>query len=761
MHRTQSLRITALAAALSAIYPLQAFANAGVAQFAVGDVAVQRASGSSSLASGARLESGDTVTTGNTGRTQLRFTDGGMVSLQPNSQFKLTRYSDSAAGTGQDSFLVDLARGGMRAITGLIGKRSRDTYKVTTTTATIGIRGSGFSMAYNADGTLGVTTELDAIEVCTQAGCVGLNVGESVVVTDASSLPRRTFVRASWNAPNPNRKITARNDDVDAEGKTVTLQVDTGLAFTAAGLTEGDPDNRLYLRGALVSEDGTGKVLGYLSRNNERGSGGTVEAQHEQGTLAGGDQMILGTWTSPVWSDTSASINKAGFVAGVPTPEAGLRSMVDLRGRYDLYLGTPVYSSSGNMGELLTSSHLLVDFRSAFAAIDANLHVRMPNPMEVSSGQSLPEDGSIYYNMIGTANAVNSGFAGKLAVYASPYGLEQNTEYYYGSGYQGTGQFQGFFGGGTAGNVGLSYSAPTDTYGNLAGAGIFYKNAEGSGVLPTKALNQYDSDFTSMELHLLDGSGVLTASVAEGGGMMIPAVVETPYYEQGNNVFRANSSCSSSTAGQAVFSGAQLRSWDSGVSYYEPQQKAEATSGASGSSVQSYGSVGQPGSNDFLGWGSWKQANVQRGDINSGNVQALTDVHYLVGTPVTPYGYKYMEGTVNYNFIGGSNPTATVNGVTQMGSILPSSNLAVNFANSTINATIGVKFGDTSVSLQGSGLVDYSQIRSTGGALSFSGFFTGSEGERAGIVYGATHQSLVNIRGAAAFQTSTRPDNRD
>jgi hypothetical protein len=599
MPRIQTIRITALAAALSAIYPLQALANAGVAQFAVGEVAVQRAGSSSNLASGARLESGDTITTGGTGRTQLRFTDGGMVSLQPNSQFKLTRYTDSAAGGGQDSFLVDLARGGMRAITGLIGKRNRDSYKVTTTTATIGIRGSGFSMGYNSDGTLGVTTELDAIEVCTQAGCVGLNVGESVIVTDASSLPRRTFVRASWNTPNPNRKVTARNEDVDAEGRTATLQVDTGIALTAAGLTEETTDNRIYLNGAVVSaekEGGGTKVLGYLSRNNVRGSGGTIDVQYEQGSLAGGDQMVLGTWTSPVWSDSTEIINKAGFVAGVPTPDAGLRSMTDLRGRYDLYRGTPVYSSYGGSGELLSSSHLLVDFRSAFGAVDANLHVFMPYERTMPAGQTNPDASGTYYTMTGTANAVNSGFSGKLAVYASSYGPEQIVEYY-DSGYQGTGQFQGFFSGSSAGHVGLSYSAPTTIDGNLAGAGIFYKSE--SGAMPSRTLTQYDGNFSGMELHLLDGSGMLTASVAEGS-LMQPAVVDTTYYGPGNNVFGANYACSSSTAGQAVFSGAQLRSWDSGQQWGYPcgsyqncsygpiadsTKKAQATSGSTGSAV--------------------------------------------------------------------------------------------------------------------------------------------------------------------------------
>lgn len=772
MRRIQSLRITALAAALSAIYPLQAFANAGVAQFAVGDVAVQRASGSSTLASGARLESGDTVTTGASGRTQLRFTDGGMVSLQPNSQFKLTRYTDSAAGGGQDSFLVDLARGGMRALTGLIGKRNRDSYKVTTTTATIGIRGSGFSMAYNPDGTLGVTTELDAIEVCTQAGCVGLNVGESVVVTDASSLPRRTFIRASWNTPNPNRKISARNDDVDATGKALNLQVDTGLAFTIAGLTEGEAtDNRLYLNGALVSDEGSGKVLGYLSRDNVRGSGGTIEVDpsNTQGSLAGGDLMILGTWTSPVWSDSSLAINKAGFVAGVPTPESALRTVGDVRGRYDLYRATPVFSQSGVTGELLNSSHFLVDFRSAFAAIDANLDVLMPTrilSIEVPGGVTEPtEPPGTYYQLRGSATAANGGFSGKLAVYGQSNGFYAQLEEYSMQQYlMGEGQFNGFFGGPQAGNLGVSFSGSTGPqHGNIAGAGIFYRSESAPNPTTTITQQTLGYNYYNFQMHAIDGAGVIVPTAATEYSYEAAAVSNggSVYYDfpSSPSVFGFAGSCCGPATSQAVFSGSQLRSWDSGQSHggSGTEKKLAAVPAPNVNTIQSYGAYGQPGASDYLGWGSWKQASVQRSDINSGSATALTDVHYLVGQKSNAYfGSSSLSAT--YNLIGGSNPTATLGGVTQTGSILPTSNLVINFADSSVAASIGVKFANGTDTLLGTGVAQSGDIRWTTGSMNFSGFLSGNQGERAGIVYGVNgHSTFGNIRGAAAFQTKTPP----
>jgi hypothetical protein len=193
------LQHSVLAMALAAIYPLQASAapSAGVAQFIAGDVNVRRADGGTApLVKGKDIESGQAILTGASGRAQVRFTDGGLISLQPNTEFKVANYVDKA-DPKEDRFLVDLLRGSMRAITGLIGKRNRENYKVTTTTATIGIRGSGFNVGYNPDGSLGVTTELDGIEVCNAGGCVGLTAGESVRVVNSTDAPVRTNVRAN------------------------------------------------------------------------------------------------------------------------------------------------------------------------------------------------------------------------------------------------------------------------------------------------------------------------------------------------------------------------------------------------------------------------------------------------------------------------------------------------------------------------------------------------------------------------------------
>ena len=192
----------ALWMAVATAWPLQGLAAAGMVQFATGEVQLRRGPAASAAVKGAEVENGDVILTGAAGRAQIRFSDGGLVALYPDSQFTVTRYTD-AGNAGEDHFAVNLLKGGMRAITGLIGKRDPRNYKVTTPTAVVGIRGSAFLIAFNAQGELVVSGEQDEIEVCTQAGCVGVKAGESVRVVSSTALPLYTHTRAMLPLPPP------------------------------------------------------------------------------------------------------------------------------------------------------------------------------------------------------------------------------------------------------------------------------------------------------------------------------------------------------------------------------------------------------------------------------------------------------------------------------------------------------------------------------------------------------------------------------
>jgi FecR protein len=141
-------RMTAFKAALAAalLAPLLAWSQGSV-QHLSGTLHVQRPDGSVRLLSEkSQVLQGDVVSTERDSYAQIKLTDGGQITLRPNTQIRIEGYQFSEQEPDKDNFVFALLKGGMRAVTGLIGKRAnRDAYKLRTATATVGIRGTDFN----------------------------------------------------------------------------------------------------------------------------------------------------------------------------------------------------------------------------------------------------------------------------------------------------------------------------------------------------------------------------------------------------------------------------------------------------------------------------------------------------------------------------------------------------------------------------------------------------------------------------------------
>src|SRR5262245_38130749 len=63
--------------------------------------------------------------------------------MRPNTQVRVEQYNFVQDRPQEDNSFLRLVKGGLRTVTGLVGKRgNQDAYKIGTNTATIGIRGS-------------------------------------------------------------------------------------------------------------------------------------------------------------------------------------------------------------------------------------------------------------------------------------------------------------------------------------------------------------------------------------------------------------------------------------------------------------------------------------------------------------------------------------------------------------------------------------------------------------------------------------------
>jgi len=89
----------------------------------------------------------DTLVTDATSQAQIAFTDDSLMTFRGGSNFTVSEYSFSKkkkASTGR--FFGNLIEGGFRTITGLIAKNNSADYKVHTPVATIGVRGTDYTV---------------------------------------------------------------------------------------------------------------------------------------------------------------------------------------------------------------------------------------------------------------------------------------------------------------------------------------------------------------------------------------------------------------------------------------------------------------------------------------------------------------------------------------------------------------------------------------------------------------------------------------
>jgi len=133
--------------------------SAGTVTHLSGTLSVMRPDGTARILSRqSAVGAGDTLSTQRDSYAQINFTDGSTMTLRPNSQMKVEDYRFTNDRPQEDSSFFRLIKGGLRTVTGLIGKRgNQDAYRIGTSTATIGIRGTSGDTLECSQGCEGVT----------------------------------------------------------------------------------------------------------------------------------------------------------------------------------------------------------------------------------------------------------------------------------------------------------------------------------------------------------------------------------------------------------------------------------------------------------------------------------------------------------------------------------------------------------------------------------------------------------------------------
>ncbi|RZJ16033.1 MAG: hypothetical protein EOO54_17860 [Haliea sp.] len=518
----------------------------------------------------------------------------------------------------------------MRAITGLIGKRNTANYRVTTTTATIGIRGSGFTAAYNPDGSLSVTTELDAIEVCNAGGCVGLTAGESALVMNNTRAPSRVGVRAPIPTPGLRQDPQAAGNQVNRDGTPrylpASVAPSSGLTvaythsypesysinptqvgpdeqtetiFSGNQLTQFSFNQNLESRGIAGRAIDSGRTT-YTDTDTDTAASETGHV----GQYGSADFVGWGTWKEGERSfstfDEVSNVNYLSYVVGKPTalnemPSGYFQSDAE----YALAGGT-AYSSTLGKGTLLNTSSLRANFSEGSAYAQLNT--------------SFDDNGSnVDVNLYSDIRIEGNQIRYDCGDYVS-----------------------GFFVGANATRAALTYRSWYDdsVAGSVSGAAVFDRSNE---LVPQ---NMYLSGNFNYE-----GDAVGTPSTR------VNAFI-------GNMV-------------DARYRG--LRFFNDGTANYEGYPEES-------------GSVGYISSGDFIGWGRW--ASGSRGTENG--YTDIANLHYVVGQPTA---VMPTSGTAVYSVIGNTTPTSGVYGSgSYFEGTLDSASLSANFGTSKVTASVTTSF---------------------------------------------------------------------
>lgn len=170
-----------------------------------GTLAVRQADGKEKLlAVKSQVQEGDVLSTQADTYARIKFVDGGEVVLRPDSQLKVEAYRYEADKPQGDNMVLSMFKGGLRAVTGLLGKRNKEKVAYQTPTATIGIRGTHFGALFCQGDCGGVPTasgqppadglHLDvaagAISVSNAAGAQDFAAGQFGYVPNANTVPQ-------------------------------------------------------------------------------------------------------------------------------------------------------------------------------------------------------------------------------------------------------------------------------------------------------------------------------------------------------------------------------------------------------------------------------------------------------------------------------------------------------------------------------------------------------------------------------------------
>jgi len=180
----------------------QAWAAVGKVSELKGYVTAQRGDEAlRTLENGDPVYQNDTVRTAARASVEIRFRDDTRFSLGESSSFQVESYQYQPEAEEEPSFTAKVIKGTFRFVTGLVARDKPDSFKVNTTVATIGVRGT--NVVGEAD-----ATSATVILLAEEDGNVGaINVSNEYGAVDIDQAGYGTEVPDEFSPPTPPRRM--------------------------------------------------------------------------------------------------------------------------------------------------------------------------------------------------------------------------------------------------------------------------------------------------------------------------------------------------------------------------------------------------------------------------------------------------------------------------------------------------------------------------------------------------------------------------
>ena len=173
--------------AVVALIPSAVRGQAGYVHEIAGNVRMQNGPGAAVAAkAGDTFVQGTTFETSGNGRAVIKFEDGQLAALRPNTTIRVDRYTYDPRNPRASSSAVSLVRGALRFVTGLIGSTNREALRLAAGAFTVHLRGTDVTLLADPAGTPTQTAAVNLGGVLLETGVGSIHVSTGQFTTMSS-----------------------------------------------------------------------------------------------------------------------------------------------------------------------------------------------------------------------------------------------------------------------------------------------------------------------------------------------------------------------------------------------------------------------------------------------------------------------------------------------------------------------------------------------------------------------------------------------